>query len=136
MIKNAKTAAGRHTSIGRAFLERYEGRFGRKPGRALAGIAYDQVHLAASAWAHAGNPRAFDRVADELRSLVHRGVSGVYALGNARQTGLSYPDETADPSIGLAALIFQIQDGDSCIISPAPYEETDFRLPAWFRSNG
>jgi branched-chain amino acid transport system substrate-binding protein len=119
-------------SIGQAFFRRYEERFGRPPGRSLAGIAYDKVNLIVNAWARAGNPRAFDRVAQELRGTVHRGVTGVYSLGNARQTGLSYPTDTSDPAMGLAALVFQIQEGESRIISPALYAESALRPPPWF----
>jgi branched-chain amino acid transport system substrate-binding protein len=118
--------------IGKAFLERYEAHFGRPPGRSLAGIAYDQVNLMVNAWARAGNPRSFERVAQELRSGMHRGVSGVYSLGNPRQTALAYPHDTLDPSTSHAALVFQIQDGENRIISPALYAESTLRTPAWF----
>src|SRR5262249_38950742 len=64
------TVAGTYSdSTGRAFRERYEDRYGCPPGRSLAGLGYDQVNLMASAWARAGNPRAFGRVVTELRTL-------------------------------------------------------------------
>ena len=118
--------------IGKAFMRSYELRFGRPPGRSVAGTAYDQVNIIINAWVRARNPRAFELVADELRRGVYRGVSGVYWLGNPRQTGLSYPEDTLDLSTSLAALVFQIQDGSSRIISPTPYAESELRLPSWF----
>lgn len=127
------TVAGTYSdAIGRAFMRRYEERFSRPPGRSSAGTAYDGVNLVANAWVRAGNPRAFDRVAQELRSSVYRGVNGVYSLGNPGQTGLSYPEDTLDPSTSLAALVFQIQDGENRILSPVTYAESAFRLPPWF----
>lgn len=121
-------------SIGKAFMRSYELRFGRPPGRSVAGSAYDQVNIIAGAWVRARNPRAFDLVAEELRRVVYRGVSGVYWLGNPSQTGLSYPEDTLDLSTSLAALCFQIQDGTSRIISPSPYAESTLQPPPWFAS--
>lgn len=128
------TVNGTYSDIfGKAFLRNYEQRFSRPPGRSVSGTAYDQVQLIVNAWARAGNPRAFDVVADELRRTVIRGVSGSYCLGNPRQTGLCFPEDTSDPSLGLAALVFQVQDGENRIISPTPYAEASFRVPPWSR---
>jgi branched-chain amino acid transport system substrate-binding protein len=118
--------------FGRSFSSRYELRFGSRPGRAQAGLFYDQVHLLAGAWARHGNVRAFADVADHLRRSVHRGVNGVYALGAPGQTGLAYPYSTLDLSIAQAHLFFQIQDSEDHIISPQPYLESNFVLPSWF----
>lgn len=131
------TVAGTYgDEIGLAFTSRYRARFGRDPGRSMAGIAYDQINLLADAWSRVGNPRSFRRVAQELRRGVHRGVNGVYSLGNSRQTGLAYPFETRDPSISQAHLVFQIQDGDHRIISPETYAESEFQVPEWVPTAG
>jgi branched-chain amino acid transport system substrate-binding protein len=113
------------------FNGRYTKAYGRPPGRSHAGIAYDEVHLLAHAWASVANPRSFTAVAQHLRETTHRGVNGSYFLENAGQCGLSYPDVTLDPSIGQAHLVFQIQDGEHRILSPPPYAEASFRLPPW-----
>lgn len=118
--------------IGRRFAERYAQAFDAAPGQSLAGASYDQVGLLAGAWAGVGNPRAFRKVGDELRRMTYRGVNGTYLLGHDRQCAMSYPDETPDPSIGQAHLVFQIQDGRQRILHPAPYAEAAFRLPRWF----
>jgi branched-chain amino acid transport system substrate-binding protein len=118
-------------AIGRAFRLRYAQAFGRPPGRSLAGSAYDQVHMLAQAWSRAADVHRFGDVAAELRRISHRGVNGSYFLGDPDQTGRSYPLETADPSLGQAHLVFQVQDGADRILHPAPYAESGFRLPAW-----
>jgi branched-chain amino acid transport system substrate-binding protein len=128
------TVTGRYSDrIGGSFARRYREAFGREPGRSLAGLTYDQVNLLLSAWARVGNPRAFPEVARELRRITLRGVNGTYFLGSdERQCGLSYPDETLDPSLGQAQLVFQVQDGRQRILDPLPYADGSFATPAWF----
>jgi branched-chain amino acid transport system substrate-binding protein len=127
------TVTGRYGDrIGRRFAERYMRTFDAAPGHSLVGASYDQVGLLAGAWAGVGNPREFGRVGDALRRMTYRGVNGTYALDDERQCTVSYPDETADPSVAQAHLVFQIQDGAQRILHPAPYAESTFRLPPWF----
>ncbi|MFN8186005.1 MAG: ABC transporter substrate-binding protein [Gaiellales bacterium] len=118
----------------RRFAARYTVRYGVPPGRSHAGIAYDRVNILATAWARAGNPRAFGKVADEIRTVVHRGVNGAYALDNPGQCGLAYPDVTLDPSVGQAHLVYQIQRGQHRILYPEPYDDGAFEPPPWLRS--
>src|SRR5579875_3545995 len=130
------TVTGRYGDrIGRRFAERYTRTFDAAPGHSLSGASYDQVGLLAGAWAGVGNPRAFRRVGDELRRMTFRGVNGTYALDDERQCTVSYPDETPDPSVAQAHLVFQIQDGAQRILHPAPYAEATFRLPPWFSTD-
>lgn len=130
------TATGTYGDpIGMAFRNRYRAQYRRNPGLALAGLAYDQVHLLANAWLRTDNPRVFERVTRELRRVVHRGVNGVYSLDNPRQTGLPYPFETPDPSIGQAHLVFQIQDGEHRSIRPHPYADSSFEMPPWIEEH-
>ena len=116
-------------AIGHRFRADYERATGRAPGWSHAGIAYDEVHLLAQAWMAAPNPRDFDAVSRQLRRVRYRGVNGGYFLDNAEQSGLSFPDTTADPSLGQAHLVLQVQDGAHRIISPAPYAEGRFLAP-------
>ncbi len=118
--------------IAASFAERYRQAYGVPPGRSLAGISYDQVNLLTSAWSRVGNPRAFGDVSQELRRMAHRGVNGTYFLDHDRQCGLAYPDETPDPSLGQAHLVFQVQSGDQRILHPLPYADGAFRTPSWF----
>ncbi|MDQ0393295.1 ABC transporter substrate-binding protein [Labrys monachus] len=117
--------------LARGFAERYERMHGVKPGHSHAGLAYDRVNILATAWTRTDNPRAFDRVVPEIRTVIHRGVNGAYCLDNPGQVAEAYPDTSRDPSISQAHLIFQIQDGRQRILSPSPYGECAFRLPPW-----
>jgi branched-chain amino acid transport system substrate-binding protein len=118
--------------IGEAFARQYEATYGVRPGRSQAGLSYDQVSLLSLAWARVGNPRAFDAVGDELRRIAHRGINGTYVLGHDRQSGLSYPYDTPDPSLGQAHLVFQLRDGVNRIVHPTLYADGAFALPPWF----
>ena len=118
-------------AIGRGFAQRFQQAFGRAPGRSHAGIAYDEVHLLADAWARVGNPRRFGDVARELSRVPYRGVNGVYYLNGESHCALSYPDTTLDPSLGQAHLVLQIQDGQSKVLAPSLYAESSFRTPSW-----
>ena len=118
-------------AIGNAFRRRYQQRFGRLPGLSQAGIAYDKVKMLAGAWSRSGSVRRFGDVVEDLRSSICRGVNGAYYLGTEGQVGLAFPDDTADPSISQAHLIFQVQDGQNVIIDPMPYAYSSLRLPPW-----
>ncbi len=48
------------------------------------------------------------------------------SLGSPAQTVPLYPDETSDPSMGQAHLVFQVQQGSHRIIAPAPYATSSF----------
>lgn len=127
------TASGLYNDrLGSALAARYQQEFGIRPGFSLVGVAYDQVNLLARAWAQVGNPRAFEKVADALRQAPFRGVNGSYDLSSDGQKVLSYPWETPDPSIGMAQLVFQIQDSRHRVLSPDTYADSRFRLPPWF----
>jgi branched-chain amino acid transport system substrate-binding protein len=118
-------------AIGRGFARRFRAAFGREPGRSHAGIAYDEVHVLADAWARVGNPRRFRDVARELTRVPYRGVNGAYYLNGESHCALSYPDTTRDPSLGQAHLVLQIRDGRSRVLAPALYAEAAFRTPSW-----
>ncbi|MFN8146997.1 MAG: ABC transporter substrate-binding protein [Candidatus Nanopelagicales bacterium] len=117
--------------FGRAFRRDFERLHGTPAGWSQAGGAYDQVNLLSAAWATTGTPSA-PEVLSFLRSTVYRGVNGVYYLGGSGQTALSYPDVTLDPSLGQAHMVFQVQDGTSRLLGPAPYGDVSaFRTPPW-----
>jgi branched-chain amino acid transport system substrate-binding protein len=127
------TVAGTYgDALGQRFDRSFRRARGLPSGRSHAGIAYDEVHLLSEAWAavdHPGNQAAVRR---RLRETPIRGVNGIYYFDHPGQFGLGWPFHTADPSLGQAHLVLQIQDGQHRVIGPRPYAEAAFALPAWF----
>ncbi len=118
--------------LGRDFRTRYRQRFGTDAGWSQASASYDQVQILAGAWS-ATATRDRREVAAYLRKSAHRGLNGVYFMGSEGQSALSYPDVTPDASMGQAQLVFQIQQGESRILSPFPNGTVAaFRRPGWF----
>jgi branched-chain amino acid transport system substrate-binding protein len=117
--------------VGKAFQAKYRAKYKSDPGFANAGQCYDEVYMLASAWGKVGDPRNFHAVANALRTTIHRGVSGTINMNRPGQYTLSYPYETNDPSIGMASLYFQIQNGKQTIISPSPYAEARYTKAPW-----
>jgi branched-chain amino acid transport system substrate-binding protein len=115
--------------IGLRFGRRFRERFGAPAGLSSAGIHHDMVQLLAEGWARSTSPRDFHDVNAVLRRSLHRGVNGSYQLDSPAQTVRLYPDETPDPSIGQAHLVFQVQQGRHQIIAPTPYTTASFSPP-------
>lgn len=131
------TTSGLYTDrLGERFMDTYRNRFGAPPGQSHAGLAYDRVHILANSWLRTGTTRRFDKIIHDLRNAVHRGVNGAYHFGTDGQVGLAFPDDTRDPSISKAHLIFQIQQGIHRTLLPEPYTNGEFTLPPWLPAKG
>jgi branched-chain amino acid transport system substrate-binding protein len=116
--------------FGTGFGHRFRRRFGEPAGFSSAGIHHDMVQLLAMGWSRSTSDRDHREVAGILRRTVFRGVNGAYHLGSPTQTCRLYPDDTPDPSVSQAHLVFQVQQGRHHIIAPAPYATRPF-LPGW-----
>jgi branched-chain amino acid transport system substrate-binding protein len=117
--------------VGQDFRARYQKKFGKPPGWANAGGCYDEVWVWAKSVALAGDPKDYAKVAAMSEKLVHRGVSGSISFEN--HAGRQYPEQTPDASLGQPHVIVQIQDRKHQVISPAPYTDSAFKLPPWFK---
>jgi branched-chain amino acid transport system substrate-binding protein len=115
----------------KTWIDAFTKKYGRPPGFSNAGDQYDLMHLWAEAAAVAGDPFDFKKVNAVLANVVYRGVCGSYSFQAGGLTCIAYPDETPDPSIGMAHLTFQIQNGQQVLISPDPYTTGKFQLPSW-----
>ena len=116
------------------FNAAFQAKFGREAGFSNAGDHYDMTKMWAQAAALAGDPFDFETVNGILAKTVYRGVCGAYTFTNGKPgelTCIPYPDETSDPSIGMAHLTFQIQNGQQVLIAPDPYTTGKFILPSW-----
>lgn len=116
--------------FGAEFRRAYEGRYGDLPGLSQAGLAYDMVHVIAAAWQQLPDPSDVSGTITALRSTRYRGVNGSYNFASGLQSTVAYPEETNDPSLGNAQLIFQVQEGEHRCLGPAPYDDGEFRWPA------
>jgi branched-chain amino acid transport system substrate-binding protein len=117
--------------LGKRFVAEYVKAFHQQPGLANAGNQRDLVMLWAQAASMAPTPFDYDRVGDNVRRMVFRGVNGAYKLGPDQQTNLPYPAKVKDPSLGEPLLTFQIQNGKQILISPDPYTQGEYATPPW-----
>lgn len=114
---------------GKDWVSRYEEKFGQKPGFANAPGNYDLLHVWAKAVLKSGDPQDYEAVAAATEGVIHRGVTGGISFRD--HTGLQYPHQTNDPSLGQSQIIVQIQDGEQTVIFPEPYTEGEFQVPGW-----
>jgi len=116
---------------GADFTTAFEARFGTSPGRSAGALLYDEVNLYAAATAMAGGPEDARRVCGHIARLWIRGTTGIHHFSRER-VALSYPSETADPSVGLPHIFLQVQGGHQRIVYPPPFVEAPFVTPPWF----
>ena len=119
--------------VAQPFIDNFTQRYGDGPGFSNAGDQYDLMHIWAQAVGVAGDPYDFDKVNAYIKATPYRGVCGAYTFNRTGLTCIPYPDDTADPSIGMPHLTFQIQDGQQKIISPEPYTTGKFQVPSWLQ---
>src|SRR5262249_43818612 len=102
------------------FNTAFQGKFNASAGFSNAGDQYDLVHLWAQPVADAGAPYAFAKVNKIIKATVSRGVCGPSSSPDDSLPCSPSPDHTKDPSLGMAPLPFQIQNGKQVLISPEP----------------
>jgi branched-chain amino acid transport system substrate-binding protein len=121
------------------FRDSYRKRFGAKSAYITGSQTYDGLWKWALSAAIAGGPgKPFDKpqvqkVADAMRALVYRGVSGTQRTDPAGQSSYCYPTQVADPSLGMPHQFLQHQDykADPVLVAPALYATGAFKLPPW-----
>jgi len=117
--------------IGNDFRARYKAKFGAEPGWANAGGCYDEVNVWAAGVAMSGDPKNYKAVAKATESVIWRGTTG--SISFVDHTGVQFPAQTADASVGQPHIIVQIQDGVQKVVSPTPFTSGTFVLPSWMR---
>jgi branched-chain amino acid transport system substrate-binding protein len=128
--------------LGKSFALRYRARFGQQSTPEVGCQPYTSLHHYAIAAAVAGGtaaPGDFDqsrRIADQLKSVPYRSVSGTICYHPEWQAAVPYPDAVNDPSLGLPHLFYQIMNSgrEQALIAPQPYNEANFELPPWLAS--
>ena len=114
---------------GQDWVSRYEDRFGESPGWANAPGNYDVINTWAKAVLLAGTADDYEAVAKATEGVVHRGITG--GISFVDHTGLQYPHETDDPTLGQSQIIVQIQNNEHKVIFPDPYTDGEFQTPPW-----
>jgi len=125
--------------IGNAFNKRYRDRFGQDASPTSGAQPYDSTFIWAIAAARAGGtgePYEMEqnrKVCNFIRNTIYRGVLGTTKFFIPEQAAVPYPAETKDPSLGMPTQFWQVQDytKDPVLVSPQPYTEAEFMLPAW-----
>ena len=119
--------------VAQPFIDKFTAKYGSGPGFSNAGDQYDLMKIWAQAVGVAGDPYDFEKVNAYIKATPYRGVCGAYTFNRSGLTCIPYPDDTPDPSIGMAHLTFQIQNGQQVAISPDPYTTGKFQLPTWLQ---
>lgn len=124
-------------AIGEQYKKDFAAKFNQQPGLSLAGAQRDAAFLWWSAAARAGGPDDHAKVVSMLKDNQFRGVCGSYNFSPTDLTAISYPGTgdpnvyTADASLGLPNLTFQIQNQEHVLFYPDPYIEGSFQTPPW-----
>ena len=117
--------------IAQPFIDKFTAKFNTPPGFSNAGDQYDLVNIWAQAAGTVGDPYDFESINAYIKATPYRGVCGAYYFNHTGLTCIPYPDATADPSLGMAHLTFQIQDGKQVVIGPDPYTTGAYQTPPW-----
>ena len=128
--------------IGTAFETRYKAKFGANAGHNSGAQSYDGAYVWATAAALAGgsgepgNDAQNRKVADRMRSMIWRGVTGTTRFIADEQSAYTYPTQTNDPSLAMPHQFLQIQDHTKggLLVAPAPYDTAKFMLPPWMKA--
>lgn len=128
--------------IGTAFETRYKAKFGANAGHNSGAQSYDGCHVWATAAALAGgsgepgNDAQNRKIADRMRAMIWRGVTGVTRFEAEGQAAYTYPTQVKDSSLGMPHQFLQIQDHTKggLLVAPAPYQTAKFMLPPWMKS--
>lgn len=126
--------------IGISFARRYSEAFGISSSPQIGCVTYASVRHYASAVAVAGCVGAPYESGDKNRKVAQalldqpfRSVTGTINYHKAWQAAIPYPDYTADPSLGMPHLFYQVQRGICKIIAPDPYSTGKFEIPSWIK---
>lgn len=128
--------------IGTDFEKRYKAKFGENAGHNSGAQSYDGAWVWATAAALAGgsgepgNEDQNRKVADRMRNMIWRGVTGTTRFIKDEQAAYTYPTQVKDSSLGMPHQFLQIQDPakGGLLIAPSPYDTTKFMLPPWMKA--
>lgn len=128
--------------IGQRFASRYIARFGEGSTPHIGCQSYSALHhyaLAASVANGTAGPGGAEqnrKVAQALKIIAYRSVSGVIRYDPASQAAVPYPLVARDPSLGMPHLFFQVRSDmkQHALIAPEPFNIDRFIPPPWTTS--
>jgi branched-chain amino acid transport system substrate-binding protein len=120
--------------MGTAFAQQFAKKY-NAPVSGTAAVTYDAVHIYAKAATAAGGPDDRKAIAEAAKKTVFRGVCGARDFSfDPDQTARPYPTYTNDVNRGMPTGYFQIQNGKSVLVDPAPFNTANFVLPSWMKA--
>lgn len=129
--------------IGNSFRQAYWAKFGPKAEADPGASTYSETFhyaIAAALAGGTGEPGNADqnrKIAGNLQRFVYRAPFGILRYDPTINAAIPYPTVSADPSIAMPHLLYQIKnpkaDVPKKLIYPEPYNEADFELPPWFK---
>jgi len=109
---------------GYAYEQKFEKRWGVKPGPIYAGFNYDMAYLYKQAVEKAGDPFNREAVANAIGNTDYKGIVGRYVMDPATRL-----TKSGEEYIPMAT--FQIWDGKQVLIGRNPLAKQDLREPPW-----
>ena len=106
------------------------------PERTFGTITVDKNGNVVNTDQQATQPAQNSKSAASLKRFVYRAPFGVLRYAPEFNAAIPYPTVSADPSIAMPHLLYQIKDPTAEVpkklIFPEPYNEAGFELPPWF----
>ena len=117
------------TPEAKAWIARYEQRFGREPAMFGSAGPYDALHMWKAAVERVGDVEDYDAVCAAIRDpdYAYTGLCGTYSYDPLEQMAVSGEDL-------IPMLFYQIQNMEHVLISPEKYAYGEFEVPPWIGS--
>ncbi|WP_225340138.1 ABC transporter substrate-binding protein [Agrobacterium tomkonis] len=129
--------------IGTSFREAYSKKFGETAEPDPGASTYSETFhyaIAAALAGGTGEPGNIDqnrKIAGNLKRFTYRAPFGTLRYHPEFNAAIPYPTVSADPSLAMPHLLYQIKDPAAAVpkklIYPEPYNEAEFELPPWFK---
>lgn len=117
------------TPEAKAWMARYEQRFGREPAMFGSAGPYDALHLWAAAVERVGDVKDYDAVCAAIRdpNYLYTGLCGTYKFHPESQHAL-VGEDLVSPTF------YQIQNMEHIFLYPAKFAQGEFEVPPWIGS--
>jgi len=113
------------TKKGKAWIERFKKKYGRKP-KSISGTVWDGVMCWAQAVKEIGDVTKYREICKYIEDHPYHGVVGVFDFDE---------DHKVLESLSMPMHYYQVQNGDAVLyhLHTAPVEGVEFKLPPWMK---